>query len=282
MLKFKVSYKYTDKQKLRIRNIYKITDIVDYRQIIYLDISIYGCNYNQIPLPLEFSQISELELISNLKILKLCGQIALLPNIPSNITILDCSCNNLRSLPELPSKLVYLNLSKNLQLTCLPVLPPTLVNLNCAYNQITCLPILPPTLVNLNCEYNKITCLPILPSGIIQLMCSNNHLSSLPDLPKTIIEISTKNNINIATCDRYCEDFIKEILYIIPWTKSKTYFINSIMDKFQIKCIKCGKSLIRTEMYIFYSIHEREYRKLYNDPLNVSYRIKTKKCESCR
>ena len=99
---------------------------------------------------------------------------------------LDLSYLNLTKLPPLPPTLLVLNCGYN-QLIELPQLvsedPSTLVALYCGGNQLTELPQLPSTLVNLDCTDNQITELPQLPSTLNYLGCDGNQLTKLPQLP---------------------------------------------------------------------------------------------------
>lgn len=78
-----------------------------------------------------------------------------LPKIPSDVKVLQCSGNNLTQLPELPRGLTHLYCSHN-QLTSLPdPLPEGLLALYCCGNQLTYLPDkLPPNLLIFICENN--------------------------------------------------------------------------------------------------------------------------------
>ena len=70
----------------------------------------------------------------------------------------------------------------NNKLKSLPVLPNTLLFLNCRRNQLTSLPVLPSKLEELICDFNQLTSLPVLPSKLQDLDCGNNQLTSLPVL----------------------------------------------------------------------------------------------------
>jgi fimbrial isopeptide formation D2 family protein len=61
-----------------------------------------------------------------------------LPNLPSTLNYLDCGYNDLTGLPEIPSGLTVLDLQHNLNLTCLPILPETMVNLNVDSTNVNC------------------------------------------------------------------------------------------------------------------------------------------------
>ena len=69
------------------------------------------------------------------------------------------------------------------------ILPNSLKELYCGYNQLTSLPDLPNSLIKLLCMYNKLTSIPDLPNSLIELTCYNNKLASIPDLPNLLIKL---------------------------------------------------------------------------------------------
>jgi len=89
---------------------------------------------------------------------------------------LDLDNLNLTELPELPSNLKLLDCCNN-RLTQLPLsLPSGLKKLYCSNNQLTKLPPLPQGLTELYCNGNRLTRLPLLPSNLKKLYCFNNQL----------------------------------------------------------------------------------------------------------
>jgi len=73
-----------------------------------------------------------------------------------------------------------------MDLTTLPLLPPTLTVLDCYRNQLTTLlTLLPPALIELWYSSNKLTTLPTLPPALIELWCSSNKLTTPPPHPST-------------------------------------------------------------------------------------------------
>ena len=102
--------------------------------------------------------------------------------------ILDLKYLKLTELPVLPPTLTQLDCSDN-KLTKLPELPPTLRVLNCDRNKLAELPALPPTLTELFCGFNLLSKLPELPDGLISLRCDYNKLAVLPALPPTLTEL---------------------------------------------------------------------------------------------
>jgi len=108
-----------------------------------------------------------------------------LPTLPSTLTELYCSDNQLSTLPNLPPTLTRLYCSRN-QLHTLPTLPSTLTHMFCSDNILQALPTLPPTLRWLYCSCNQLQALPSLPSTLTWLYCSSNQLQVLPMLPSTL------------------------------------------------------------------------------------------------
>jgi len=109
------------------------------------------------------------------------------------LKILECDTNQLTCLPLLPPTLKELYCYNN-KLTWLPLLPPTLKYLNCLNNQLTYLPDLPSTLKQLSCYNNQLTSFPLLPSTLTVLDCHNNQLTSLPPLPSTLKYLNCSDN----------------------------------------------------------------------------------------
>lgn len=95
---------------------------------------------------------------------------------------LTCFNSNLTSIPVLPDTLIRLDCQINHIKTIASPLPSALEALNCDNNNLTYLPNLPLTLTSLSCLDNSIKNLPTLPSGIQALYCSNNELTYLPEL----------------------------------------------------------------------------------------------------
>ena len=114
----------------------------------------------------------------------------------TNLTVLDCSSNQLTALPTaLPSSLTVL-ICYNSQLKALPtMLPSGLAQLICYNNQLKELPtILPSGLTRISCQDNQLTELPALPSGLTELSCNTNQLTELPALPSSLIELRCNGN----------------------------------------------------------------------------------------
>ena len=106
---------------------------------------------------------------------------------------LNCDFNQLTTLPELPNSLIELRCIVN-QLTSLPELPNSLETLDCDQNQLTSLPELPNSLETLYCEQNQLTSLPELPNALHFLNCRENLLTALPELPNSLHYLYCSHN----------------------------------------------------------------------------------------
>ena len=102
----------------------------------------------------------------------------------------------------------------------------------------------------IDCSMNQLIYLPDLPSTLTTLYCSLNWLSSLPDLPSTLTSLYCYNNQFIKK-DQYLEGIIDNIMRIVPWTKSKEYFLNNLIEGCAIKCSKCLEMIMLKEKYIY-------------------------------
>ncbi|HTA63022.1 MAG TPA: T9SS type A sorting domain-containing protein [Bacteroidia bacterium] len=112
----------------------------------------------------------------------------------TSLTKLNCSGNQqITSLPALPSTLIELECSTN-AISQLPALPDSLIYLDCGVNGLTSLPTLPASLTGLSCIANQLTSLPTLPAGLTGLSCFNNSLTSLPVLPSSLQFLTSHNN----------------------------------------------------------------------------------------
>ena len=94
------------------------------------------------------------------------------------LTSLDCSINELTALPALPSSLLELYCTNN-RLTSLPALPSGMTRINCSDNQLTGLPDLPSGMTRLDCSGNLLASLPALPPVLTSLDCSRNRLTGV-------------------------------------------------------------------------------------------------------
>ncbi len=112
-------------------------------------------------------------------------------SLPPNLQSLDCSYSynsyiggtgQLTSLPTLPSSLLELNCSNNL-LTSLPSIPSNLQGLSCKGNLLTTLPVLPTFMSGLEASYNNISCLPFLPEVPNDIFLQGNPISCVPNYP---------------------------------------------------------------------------------------------------
>jgi len=111
---------------------------------------------------------------------------------------------------------------------------------------------LPSTITHFWCYNNQISSLPDLPSTLKYLWCYDNQLSSLPDLPSNILDLYCNGNQFIKK-NKYIEGIIDNIMRIVPWTKSKEYFLNNLIEGCAIKCSKCQEMIVLKEKYIYKS-----------------------------
>jgi Leucine-rich repeat (LRR) protein len=91
----------------------------------------------------------------------------------TNIIMIKCSYNQLKSIP---------------------ILPRTLRHLYCNNNVLDSLPPLPPDLSTLVCNNNALKRIPPLPPNVTTFICSNNQLLYLPSLPPTLRHLSCIRN----------------------------------------------------------------------------------------
>ncbi len=127
---------------------------------------------------------------------------------------IDVSSRNISSLVGLGylSKFKFLYCSNN-NLTSLPTLPSTLVDLQCQSNKLTSLPSLPVGLYNLNCSNNQLTSLPQMPNSIRTIYCSNNKLNSLAVSGKSSLTyVDCSYNPNLLTANIYNNSSLSELL----------------------------------------------------------------------
>jgi hypothetical protein len=107
-----------------------------------------------------------------------------IPDLSSytNIKVIHIYGNQLTELPKMSDSVVELHCSNN-QLTSLKSLPPYLHTLRCSNNNLKELPELPSSLVILSCHSNQLVDLPKLPNNMKQINCRLNRLKKLPYLP---------------------------------------------------------------------------------------------------
>ncbi len=143
----------------------------------------------------------------------------------TNLTILDVSNKNIADLTGIVgfTSLLQLNCANN-QLTILPALPTSLSWLFCEINQITELPPLPNNLVVLYCGSNQLKKLPTLPNTLERLLCSNNQLTELPKLPNNLYLLICSVNLLTYLPDfrvlvwLYCDNNLLTALPTLPNT----------------------------------------------------------------
>jgi uncharacterized repeat protein (TIGR01451 family) len=123
-------------------------------------------------------------------------QFTSLPVLPNTLKEFYLGNSSLLNLPSLilPDSLTYFTIHSNPQLTSLPPLPNSLVQLSCNYNHLTTLPPLPNTLLTLICNDNYLTSLPALPFSLEHLYCQTNNLTSLPAIPSSMEDLVAYSN----------------------------------------------------------------------------------------
>jgi hypothetical protein len=123
---------------------------------------------------------------------------------------LDYSYGDLTELPHVPDTIIELFCEHN-DLSSLPALPEGLVLLNCSDNSLSSLPNLPEGLTILNCSNNPLLSLPKLPEGLEVLDCDNTRIKTLPELPETIREIYLYGNDFDEPYKEFVDKFIISI-----------------------------------------------------------------------
>jgi uncharacterized repeat protein (TIGR01451 family) len=173
--------------------------------LIYLN-----CDYNQLtsipvlPNLLETlicsnNELTSLPILPNTLKTLVCNKtfppfLVSIPNLPTQLDSLEINGHGLSSLPLLPLGLKKLSYSKNL-IVNLPILPNTLLYLNCSVNSISGpISALPSSLIKLNCSSNSITSLPSLPTNLKELLCGVNNMTTLPNLPTTLEYLDCGSN----------------------------------------------------------------------------------------
>ena len=123
------------------------------------------------------------------------------------LTHLFCNDNQLTWLPPLNNTLIQLDCSGN-KLTELPPLNNNLTQLYCSFNCLTSLPPLNNNLTHLYCSRNQLTELPPLNNNLKILNCSFNQLISLPPLNNTLTQLyCSDNNIYNENIEKYKYDY---------------------------------------------------------------------------
>lgn len=114
------------------------------------------------------------------------NQVKSLPHVPSHVTYVDVSWNDLKEI-RVPSQILHLNASYNLIRQVHEPLPEYLVHLNLDANYISNLPTLPDTLKHLSVKGNVIKHIPKLPPNLTNLSLSGNPLARCPELPNSLV-----------------------------------------------------------------------------------------------
>jgi Leucine-rich repeat (LRR) protein len=168
-----------------------------------------------------------------------------LNSLPEDILEIDISYKNITYIPS--SIIRFHNLQTldcgDNQLTCLPVLPESLLFLFCYNNQLTNLPVLPESLQELYCDDNQLTCLPLLPESLLTLDCHNNPIYNILNKNNLIFNLNMNNlilNMNILSIIKYkikvlnkfrylyyCARLKKKFIGCYLWSKRKNYLMFS-------------------------------------------------------
>lgn len=138
-----------------------------------------------------------------------------------NLTLLNCSGNNLTYLPSLPLSIIHIDIadndpfsfslppnfaqlinlnymrSENTGVDFVPAIPVNLVEWYANNGNITDLPDLPSSLGILDITNNPISCLPILPNQLFQLNATGTSIQCLPNIPNNG---NFTSDIGIITC----------------------------------------------------------------------------------
>ncbi|MFY7964719.1 MAG: DUF7619 domain-containing protein [Chitinophagaceae bacterium] len=128
-----------------------------------------------------------------------------LPSLPQKLGQLNCSNNLIKALPNYNDSLRYLYCSNN-KLESLFELPSVMTDLDCSLNsQLSCLPHLPGSLINLWIYGTDIHCLPNYPNNLVMLsfpsskkpLCTiMNNLNKCHSFPQIQSNIFIDNNLN--------------------------------------------------------------------------------------
>ena len=193
----------------------------------------------------------------------------------TNLEILDCSDNQLKSLPELPESLTELYCYNN-QLISLPNLQKNLIILWCSNNQLISLPELPENLEELQCYNNLLTSLPDLQKSLNYLACSDNQITSITELPNSLYSLYWENNhmydiledlsiicrhipssnaINILNRFRHVYYYLRFKIKFIQWflrTKKAKIMVKTTVDYPDkiIELLDSGVDVLDLEQYI--------------------------------
>ena len=114
----------------------------------------------------------------------------------TNLKILNCHNNNIKTLNNLPQYLEELNCYDNL-IVRLDNLPMNLKKLNCKNNKIKNLDNLPITLNKLECLNNSLSKINYLPNYLEKLNCANNNIKKIYFLPINLKKFDFTKNTGI-------------------------------------------------------------------------------------
>ena len=158
------------------------------------------------------------------------------------LTKLVCSENQLSELPPLNNTIIQLDCSGN-RLSELPPLNNNLKFLYCASNQLTELPHLNKTLEILDCSSNQLTELPPLNDKLEGLYCFQNRLTELPPL---------NNNLTVLYC------FDNQLTWLPP-LNNKLHSLDCSDNN--IKNINNIIEILRNFRYTYYCLKFKKHFK---------------------
>ena len=178
----------TEEYDMNNEEAYDSDDYISYMNSIQTTdtiINLYNKNLSYLPRICNFTNLRILHCEYN--------NIKSIPRLSDTLVELHCDMNELKKLPHLPATLKELSCAGN-RIKRLPKLKDSLIFLRCGDNRLVALPPLNDNLEFIDCRNNKITSLPTLNSNLRELVCHNNKLTSLPQLNDKLLFLSCHNN----------------------------------------------------------------------------------------
>jgi hypothetical protein len=139
-------------------------------------LSITGCKIKTFPeLPNSIQDLSLNDLNLNY-----------LPSLENtNLTMIECSFNNLILLPKFPNTLMYLTCEKNKLINAVD-LPHSIKSLNLRHNNLEHINYFPNEAKFIYLSFNNLKSLPTIPKNVLELSCSRNKLISMPEIKSNL------------------------------------------------------------------------------------------------
>lgn len=183
--------------------------------------------------------------------------------LPKNLEIFIISNTKIKSLPILPDTLLRLDCVDN-NITEITKLPPNLKILNFMLNKkinISCE--LPQSLIKFDCSYSKLKTLPKLPDNLLTLICHDNNLRELPKLPQNLI---------ILDCSR---NMLEKVFHIPKEIYTFNVRDNPNLDITNISLIYITKlkDIDITNTKLEYKMSRFEYEYEYDDDLLLTWKL---------